>query len=98
MDEFTKAEIERINQLYGNDFEGITPDDAKLIGRWEAQKAANSEIVKAQTEAIRSESKARVKQSEELHKIAKSNLETLHDAAVARWEAVKNVKQEQAKA
>ena len=37
--DFTNAEKERINQLYGTDFENITPEDALLIGRWEAWKA-----------------------------------------------------------
>ena len=88
--DFTNAEKERINQLYGNDFEGITPEDASLIGRWEAWKAVNDAEFQAKVTAIEAESKAKLEQSEALHRKAKTNLEELRDAALARLEAIDN--------
>ena len=82
--EFTNAEKERINQLYGNDFEGITPEDAKLIARWESAKAVNAEEHRARIEAIETETAAKLKQSEKLHKQAMSNLKALQQAALDR--------------
>lgn len=87
MDEFTKAEIERINQLYGSDFEGITPDDATLIARWETQKALKSAEFKAREEALMAEMQAKVEQSQALYEQAAANLRELHDIAVRRLEA-----------
>ena len=49
--QFTKAEKERLNQLYGKDFEGVTPDDVKLIARWEVYNATmQTQIDDMQTE------------------------------------------------
>ena len=96
MDEFTKAEIDRINKLYGTDFKDIQPEDALLIARYEAVKAANSTEVKAKVEAIQAESQAKMKQDEELYLIAKNNLEILANAAKAKYKAVKDEQQEQA--
>lgn len=90
MDEFTKAEIERINQLYGTDFKDITPDDAMLIGRVEAYKATQEGEYKARIKAIEEESELRRKQSEEVHAQAMENLETLAKAARERLKAVED--------
>lgn len=87
MDEFTKAEIERINQLYGSDFKDITPDDATLIARWETQKALKSAEFKAREEALMTEMQAKVEQSQALYEQAAANLRELHDIAVRRLEA-----------
>lgn len=96
MSDFTKAEIERINQLYGNDFEGITPDDAMLIGRVEALKATNEDAHKAYLKAIEEESEQRRRQAKEEHDMAMANLETLAKTARERLKAVKDEQQEQA--
>lgn len=96
MDEFTKAEIERINQLYGTDFKDITPDDAMLIGRVEAYKAMQDAEYKARIKAIEEEAELRRNQSIEEHKQAMANLETLAKAAHARLKAVEDEQQEQA--
>lgn len=92
MYEFTKAEIERINQLYGNDFQDITPDDALLIGRFEANKALSDGEYQAHIKAINSESELRCSQMMEQHEKAMANLNTLHDEAVKRLERVENGK------
>ena len=86
--DFTNAEKERINQLYGNDFEGITPEDASLIGRWEAWKATNDAEYQAKIAILQTEAQAKLEQSESLYRQAKSNLEELRDAALARLEAI----------
>ena len=90
--EFTQAEKERINQLYGNDFEGITPDDALLIGRWESWKALNEDEHKAKIEAIKAESDLKLEQSKTEFQQAIDNLRELHDRAVERLENLSNGK------
>ena len=90
MDEFTKSEIERINMLYGTDFEGITPDDAKLIARFESNKATREAEFKAYEDALMQKTQNEIAQSQALYEQAKSNLQELHDLALARFEAVSN--------
>ena len=92
MYEFTKAEIERINQLYGTDFKDITPDDAMLIGRFEANKALQKDEHRAKLEAIQAESENRMRICEEEHKQAMGNLKALQAKALARLERVENGK------
>lgn len=96
MDEFTKAEIERINQLYGTDFKDITPDDAMLIGRVEAYKAMQDAEYKARIKAIEEEAELRRQQSIEEHEQAMANLETLAKVSRERLKAVEDEQQEQA--
>ena len=88
--DFTQEEKERINQLYGNDFADITPDDATLIARWEAYKAVNDDKHAAEIEAIKAESDARLVEIQEQYAIARANLKELHDLAVARFERLDN--------
>lgn len=90
--EFTNAEKEKINQLYGNDFEGITPDDAQLIARWEQYKAESKQASRAQNEALRAESEARLQSIREQHEIAVNTLYELRDKAYERLERVENGK------
>ena len=92
MNEFTKAEIERINQLYGNDFKDITPDDAMLIGRFEANKALQENEYQEKIKAIQTESETKLQHMKEEHEAAMSNLEFLHAKAVSRLERVENGK------
>lgn len=87
MAEFTNAEIERINTLYGNDFADITPEDAQLIGRWEASQAIKSAEVQAEIDAINERSQQAVEQSAQVYQVALNNLNELHAAALARLEA-----------
>ena len=89
MENFTKAEIERINQLYGNDFKDIAPDDALLIGRFEAAKAVKEGEYQAQVEAIKTESQLKCEQLAQQHEAAMRNLEYLHAQAVKKAEMVK---------
>ena len=84
--EFTNAEQERINQLYGNDFEGITPDDAQLIARWESWKATQEAEYRAKTDALKEELQAKIEDSKRVTDKAMENLEELKNAALARLE------------
>ena len=59
--EFTNEEKEHINQLYGNDFKDVTPDDVSLIRRWERFNALNDAEFQAKQETIATESAARIK-------------------------------------
>ena len=90
MDEFTKEEIERINTLYGTDFKDITPDDAMLIGRFEAWKAINDAEFKTRCDAIQVENEVKLQHSQEQHDVAMQTLEALRDAALARLESAQN--------
>lgn len=90
MDEFTKTEIERINQLYGTDFKDITPDDALLIARFERVKALQDAEFSARIEAMQAESEQKMNQAQELHSIAVTNLQELQEKALERLERVNN--------
>lgn len=60
MDEFTTDEKHRIDELYGNGFEGATPDDFTLIARWERMKAIADVKANEQMRLMREEVEARV--------------------------------------
>lgn len=82
--DFTQAEKERINQLYGNDFADIAPDDALLIGRWEAWKATQASEHQARIDAIKAESDLKLEQSKTEFEQAFANLRELHNMALER--------------
>ena len=87
MEDFLKSEIERINYLYGNDFKGdITPDDVKLISRFEYARAKED----IESEKDREEHKENIKNNlETMHSIkerAFSELDAIHDYAFSRLE------------
>lgn len=84
--EFTSKEQDRINQLYANNFEGIQPEDAELLARWEGWKATQESEHQAKLEAINADMQARLQHSEVLADQAMKNLADLRDAAMARLE------------
>lgn len=86
LDDFTQAEKRRIDLLYGNDFEGITPEDAQLIARFEAAKAVEDAAFRERMEREQAESAARMEQAAAEHEKAMRNLEELQARAVARLE------------
>lgn len=88
--EFTNAEKERINELYGNDFLDITPGDAPLIAKWERFKAVNADEHLVKTEALITESRESLLQAEKQAAFAMETLELCRDEALARLEAVSN--------
>lgn len=91
MNEFTKAEIDRINKLYGNDFADITPDDVLLIARFERVKALQEAEYQAKVDAIKAENETKLKESTMYYQKAMENLETIKQAALSRLERVENV-------
>lgn len=86
--DFTNEEKERINQLYGNDFKGITPEDAALIGRWEAWKATQQGEYQAKLEALQAETQAKIETAQAESDKAMENLEAMRQAALARLEGI----------
>ena len=88
--EFTNAEKDRINQLYGNDFADITPDDALLIAKWEQYKAETNAELQAKIDAIKDETAERKEQARKIADKAKRNLTELKNAAMRRLEHIEN--------
>lgn len=91
MDEFTQAEKARIDELYGNDFAGITPEDMPLIQRYERYKAINDARFKAEIEIMENESKAKIAEAHETAVLARERLEERAQRSRERWEALRNV-------
>lgn len=88
--DFTNAEKERINQLYGTDFKDITPEDALLIGRFEAWKATQESEHQAKMKALEDEATARMEATQAQHEQAMNNLAELHAMAIARLERIED--------
>ena len=86
MDEFTNAEKERINQIYGNDFQNLEPGDINLISRWERAKAIQEEEFKAKTDALKSEADEKTRLARETAEEARAYVRELRDMAVSRYE------------
>lgn len=93
--DFTNEEKDRINQLYGNDFKDIKPEDAPLIARWESWKATQEDEHKAKIEALRAESAARLESITQESNLAMKTLQELRDAAVARYERATDEQEKQ---
>ena len=88
MGEFTNEEKERITQLYGNDFADATPDDFKLIARWEAWKARNDAKFEAENSILREEMETRKTLFLDQTKHALEAIDELKIAALERLKAV----------
>lgn len=86
MEDFTNAEKERINRIYGNDFTNLEPGDVALIARWERAKALQDEEFKAKTEALREEADEKLRLARETDEQARAYVRELRDMAVARYE------------
>lgn len=93
MDEFTKEEQQRINVLYGTDFKDATPDDFKLISRWERYKAVTDEKYQLEKQAIEQVTQAKIELATEKEKAAIDVLKAKADTARARLEQVRNGKE-----
>lgn len=87
---FTNEEKDRINYLYGTQFEDITPEDAELIAKWEGFKAKQEADFQARQQAIREENELRKEQAKAEFDVAMSNLQALQNAALARLELLTN--------
>ena len=86
--EFTVEEKDRISLLYGTDFKDITPEDAQLIGRWEAFKAVTTSKHQAELKALEESAQERALATQLECQQALTNLQELHDLAIARFEAI----------
>ncbi len=94
--EFTNAEKRRIDELYGNDFQGVTPDDMPLVQRWEQHKAQLHVKRDAEIAALNEENAARLEKVKQEAEYAAETLKMLRDKAVARYERGHNEQAEQA--
>ena len=90
MDEFTVAEKDRINLLYGTDFADITPEDVQLIARFERVKAVGAAKFQAEMELMQQESQAKIETTQALHEQAMANLQELQQAALERLERIED--------
>ena len=90
MDEFTTEERERINLLYGTDFKDATPDDFKLIQRWEAYRAKTDAEFKAKNEMLKAELEEKTRIASQQALYAMETLDNLKEAALARLKAVES--------
>ena len=91
-EDFTKEELHRIDYLYGTDFKDIKPEDAPLIGRFEAERAKQDAEFQKHLQTMQDEANAKIKACEAEKKQALANLKELHDAAIARLESLENGK------
>lgn len=88
MDEFTTEEKERINVLYGSDFADTTPDDIKLIQRWEKARAEIDAQFKTENELLQTEFEEKIRIVSAQVEHAMNALDELKEAALARLKAV----------
>ena len=88
MDEFTVDERDRINLLYASDFKDATPDDFKLIRRWEAENAKREAEHNAKMELLQNESNEKLRIATEQAQHAMNALDELKEAALTRLKAV----------
>lgn len=86
LDDFTKEELNRINQLYGNDFEDITPDDATLIIRYEQGKTEEETLASEQVKAIHDELEAKREVCAAQVEESRKRLDNLVAEAIGRYE------------
>lgn len=90
MEEFTQAEKARINELYGTDFESITPADIPLIQKYEQQKAVNDARFRAAHEAMQKVADVKAAEAHETAQLARNLLEERAQRSRERWEMLRN--------
>lgn len=90
MEQFTQTEMERINQLAGENVSNPTIEDMKLYSRWQTSNALANERFKAEKEALQAKMQAEIESAKEIKNAAIANLEAQKQLALARLEAVKN--------
>ena len=91
MDEFTNEEKHRIDLLYGEDFksEDFTPDDVKLIQRWEKWKAEQDAELQARIEAMKAESASNIERADAAAKAMQKNLKEFASKARKRYKELR---------
>lgn len=85
-DGFTAAEKERINQLYGHDFEGATAEDFDLISKWERHKAKQEIETSEKLRIMQDEIDARIEHSRIQAEATAEAMNAIRDEAIARYE------------
>lgn len=88
MDEFTIEERDRINILYGTEFTDATPDDVKLIQRWEEYRAKTDAEFEARNDMLKAELEEKTRIATQQALYAMETLDELKEAALARLKAV----------
>ena len=91
MDEFTNEEKHRIDLLYGQDFDAkdMTPDDVKLIQRWEKWKAEQNAELQARIEAVKNESASNIERADAAAKTMQKNLKEFASKARKRYKELR---------
>lgn len=82
---FTKAELNKIDSLYANDFANVTPEDVPLIIRWELDAYAANIEYDEKLKALKEESAARLAKVKKEAEYSAETLRILRDEAVARY-------------
>ena len=90
--DFTNEEKHRIDVLYGNDFDGITPEDMPLIQRWEQFKAVEDAKVQAELQAIKDKAESEIEENKATAELSRSILKEKSERSKARWEVLRNGK------
>lgn len=90
--DITGADTQRYNEIVRaiTDGETISPDDTEFYGAYNAAVAAIDAELTAKLDAISTEAQARVVALQESEKTAREGYNKLVDAALARYERVRN--------
>ena len=88
LSEFTNEEKERIDTIYGNDFKDVSPEDVRLIARYEASKAYEKGVQDEQAQAAREAAEAETQRCKAEAAYYGEKLKALVNEATARFEEV----------
>lgn len=85
---FTETERHAIDSAYHKmeTGENITPDEMRLVIRFEQWRTANSEESRAKEELMRAESEARIDEARKTQETARLALEQMAAQAIAHYE------------
>ncbi len=86
--EFTNSEKQRIDQIYGNDFQDVTPEDIPLIQKWEQHKATMAAMHSAEIKALEEQNAAKLAAIEAQAEYSMETLKELRRKAAQRYERV----------
>lgn len=90
--DFTNEEKHRLDVLYGEDFQNITPNDMPLIQRYEQYKAQNNAILQAKLDAQKEETQAYIEEMQKNEALARQIMQDKANQAKARYERLRNGK------
>ena len=84
-DNFTREELNRIDVLYGTDFEDVTRDDIPLIRRYEHDIAYEEAFESEKMRALKERNAATLNSTKEQLRIAEQIAKDRHEAIMARY-------------